>query len=583
MKLPKLNVLPTTRELTEVFGGYNHNLRIGDGEFYEMTNLSSDNYPVLSPRPRRGIYASPSRPLGITAKDFLCYVDGSDFVIGDERIHMGLDGQTQKSLVSMGSYVIIMPDKKYINTARDSGADTFEYGDIEASFTSAGEVSFELCDIDGGEYSNTAVGSTKPSNPSNMALWIDTSSVPHTLKQYSSASGVWVDIAVTYVKVSAEGIDEGFSVGDGVTVSGIEPEELSSLNGSQIIIAKGDGYIVLTGILSSLTAQTTPITVSRRMPNMDYVIESDNRLWGCRYGVAVNGDTVNEIYASSLGDFKNWNCFNGISTDSYVASVGTDGPFTGAVTHLGYPIFFKESFMHKIYGSNPSSYHIQTTACRGVQRGCGKSLAIVNEALYYKARSGVCVYDGSLPSEISYALGDVSYRDAVGGALGNKYYVSMAASDGEYHIFVYDTVKRMWHREDTTQVTAFCAYDGDLYFIDYADNKIKTVRGTGVAETETVRWEAVTGSIGIDRPDKKYISRIDIRMSLSVGARVFFYASYDDGESWEHLFTMTGTSLRSFAVPARPKRCDHMRLRAEGYGEAKIYSICKTVEEGSDA
>ena len=74
---------------------------------------------------------------------------------------------------------------------------------------------------------------------------------------------------------------------------------------------------------------------------MDFVIESGNRLWGCRYGKALNGETVNEIYASKLGDFRNWYCFAGISTDSYTASVGTDGAFTGAVTYMGRPIFFK--------------------------------------------------------------------------------------------------------------------------------------------------------------------------------------------------------------------------------------------------
>ena len=56
MKYPKLKEIPTSRELVDVFKGYNHNLRIGDGEFYDMTNLSSDNYPVLSPRKQRGIY-----------------------------------------------------------------------------------------------------------------------------------------------------------------------------------------------------------------------------------------------------------------------------------------------------------------------------------------------------------------------------------------------------------------------------------------------------------------------------------------------------------------------------------------------
>jgi hypothetical protein len=71
-------------------------------------------------------------------------------------------------------------------------------------------------------------------------------------------------------------------------------------------------------------------------------------------------------------------------------------------------------------------------------------------------------------------------------------------------------------------------------------------------------------------------------MSLQVGSRVTFYAEYDSSGEWEHLFTMDGITLRTFAVPIRPQRCDHMRIKIIGCGDAKIYSICKSVEQGSD-
>lgn len=581
MKYPKLNELNASREMIDVFRGYNHNLRIGDGEFYEMTNLSSADYPVLSPRQHRGVYAGPAQvrtanhPQGMIAKDELCYVDGADFVVGDQRIEMGLTVDTEpKSLVSMGAYVIIMPDKKYVNTAN-----TEDYGDIEASVTTTSTVNFSLCKIDGAGYEGTVAQATAPSNPTNMALWIDTSSVPHTLKQYSESLSQWVSIATTYIKISATGIGAPFAEYDGVTLSGITDPALSDLNNTMVIWARGDDYIVVTGILSKVTTQSTAVKVERRMPNMDFIIESDNRLWGCRYGKALNGEAVNEIYSSKLGDFRNWNCFMGISTDSYVASVGTDGPFTGAITHSGYPLFFKEGHMHKVYGNIPP-YTIQSTACRGVQKGCSRSLAIVNEVLYYKSRTAVCAYDGSLPAEISYAFGEERYSDAAAGALGNKYYISMMDSASVWHFFVYDTAKGMWHREDNTQATCFCTYRGDLYYVDHADNNIRTVRGTGVLDTSTIRWSATTGTIGTDSPDKKYISRIDVRLKLNVGSTVSLYVEYDSGGVWEHLFTMTGTELRSFAVPVRAKRCDHMRLRIDGTGDANVYSICKTVEKG---
>lgn len=575
MRYPTLAEIPTTREMIDSFGGYNHNLRIGAGEFYDMQNLTSAHYPVLSTRQRRGIYASPTAPQGLIAKDALCYVDGGDFVMGDYRIAMKLSrDDAPKTLISMGAYVIILPDKKYINTA-----DITDYGSIEAVVTTTSDVTFELCRLDGTGYSNAVAQATEPSDPQNMDLWIDTSSVPNALKQYSATNAMWVSIATTYIKITATGLGKPFSVGDGVTISGVSAA--ADLNSTMIVWDKGDDYIVVTGIIDRVTTQEAPITVARRMPNMDFVIESRNRLWGCRYGTDVNGNMVNEIYASKLGDFKNWNSFAGISTDSYAVTVGTDGQFTGAITHLGYPLFFKEGCMHKVYGDS-LPFGVQDTACRGVQKGCGGSLAIVNEVLYYKSRMAVCAYDGSLPVEISAALGEVSYSDAVAGAVGNKYYISMKDTGDVYHLFVYDTAKGMWHREDNTKAAAFCACRGDLYYIDRADNKIKTVLGTGTADNTPVRWMAETGIIGTDSPDKKYISRLDVRMSISLGTTVDFYIQYDSSEQWDMLFSVDGHSLRSFTIPIRPQRCDHFKIRMEGNGHAKIYSICKNIEQGSE-
>ena len=584
MKYPILSELQTSRKMIDVFRGYNHNLRIGDGEFYDMTNLTSADYPVLSPRQPRGVYAEPSTPQGMIAKDALCYVDGSDFIINGYRISMELTVDKDdngkiipKNLISMGAYVIIMPDKKYINTA-----DYSDYGRIEASVTIGGSVVFSLCKIDGTEYEDMAIQATAPTSPENMDLWLDTSTVPNALKQYSAESAMWVSIATTYIKIAAKNLGLPFSEGDGVTISGIEDESIADLNNTMIVQSKGDDYIVVIGLIDKVITQDGGVTITRVMPHMDFIIESENRLWGCRYGTDRNGNMVNEIYACKLGDFKNWNCFMGISTDSYAVTVGTDGQFTGAIAHLGYPLFFKENCVHKVYGNFPANYQIHTTTCRGVQKGCSRSLAIVNETLYYKARSAVCAYDGSLPVEISSALGDVAYSNAVAGHLGNKYYISMLDDSGQHDLFVYDTLKGMWHREDNTKVLQFCNCRGDLYYIDGSDLQIKTVLGTGTLDTSPIKWEAITGIIGTDSPDKKYISRLDVRMYIPVGSRVMFFIEYDSDGHWQYLFTMTGMKLKSFPVPIRPLRCDHLRLKIVGEGEAKVYSICQTTEQGSD-
>lgn len=582
MEYPTLYVKEKSRQMSDAFLGYNHNLRIGDSEFYDMKNMTSDYYPVLTPRGRRGVYKDGVNASGLIAKDKLCYVDGSAFVMGDERIEMGLTDGT-KDLISMGAYVIIMPDKKYINTIKKGNE--YEHGDIDATFTTTANVSFALCTLTGDVYENVTVSAKAPSNPANEQLWIDTSTTPHTLKKYSTTNAMWVSIATTYIKVSSKGIGKEFKQYDGVKISGITVEALTELNGSHALWGCGDDYLIITGILDEVTTQTVAqgvITIARKMPIMDFIVESNNRLWGCRYGTNHDGDVVNEIYACKQGDFKNWNCFMNLATDSYAVSCGSDGQFTGAITHLGYPLFFKENCVHKVYGDYPANFRLQNTACRGVQRGSHRSLAIVNETLFYKSGTGVCAYDGSLPVEMSTALGEIRYSDAIAGAHGNKYYIDMKTADGTYHLFIFDTAKGMWHKEDNLHVDCFCSFMNEMYAIDHDTKHIITMLGSGTKDSKKVPWMVETGLVGMSMPDMKYISRLLVRMSLEVGAKVEVSIQYDSVGNWEQVCQMTVTSLRSFAVPIRPRRCDHFRIRIEGEGHGKIYSITKTIEQGSD-
>ena len=595
---PKLRALESSRQMVDEFKGYNHNLRIGEGEFFDMKNMTSDHYPVLSPRGKRWFYSLngddyPDKPTGMIAKDSLCFVQGRDFYINRAPVDMGLNDEP-KQLVSMGAYVIIMPDKKYINTKDGS------FGNIEATWE-ATSAEYAMCKIDGTAYRDETkedgkieIKPTAPENPVNMQLWIDNSTTPHVLKQYSESSAVWMQIATTYVRISAPGIAKNFSQYDAVKITGL-PTQLADFDGGVSVLwdayhdpgdkdlSRAEGtndYIVIIGILDEATTHKSSLKVERTMPEMDFVIEANNRLWGCRYGQAKNGEVVNEIYCSKLGDFKNWNCFMGISTDSWVASCGTDGQFTGAITHMGYPLFFKENYVHKVYGNYPANFQIQTTACNGVQKGCDKSLAIVNTTLFYKARDGVYAYDGSLPSSVSYALGNTAYDEAVGGAHGNKYYISMKDNLGAYSLFVFDTAKGMWHREDDLQVSQFCSCRGDMYAI--CGNDIITMTDTENLNKDPVEWMVETGEIGISSPDMKYISRITLRMSMDIGTEVRIYVQYDFNQVWEQVCSLTGDSLRSFSLPIRPQRCDYMKLRIEGIGAAKIYSITKTIEQGSE-
>ena len=84
--------------------------------------------------------------------------------------------------------------------------------------------------------------------------------------------------------------------------------------------------------------ETGELSVSRTVPDLLFVCENENRLWGC------DKTTIN---ASKLGDIFNWNVYDGLATDSYSVDTGSAGSFTACISYLGYPIFFKEDHIYK--------------------------------------------------------------------------------------------------------------------------------------------------------------------------------------------------------------------------------------------
>lgn len=590
MIYPSLNEQSRSRIVTETFRGYDHRLKILPGQWYDEENITAAHYPLFSQRAKRGRVLTMDNPLGLLAKDALMYIDGSSVYYNGLRVE-GVNLSTAedmlpKQLVSMGAYAVIFPDKVYINTA-----DLSDVGSLDARFAalSTDNVSLQLCRADGAEYEAPA-SAEAPANPANGDMWIDTSGDTHVLRQYSEYMSSWSEVPTVYVRVGCKGVGVNFSAGDGVRVSGLVSADaavnaqLKTLmgDGYQIVQARGDDYLVLTGILDGAHSQTGGLVITRDCPDMDYVTESDNRIWGCRYGL-VDGETVNEIYACKLGDPKNWRAYAGLSTDSYAVSVGSDGKFTGAATHLGYPLFFKENCIHKIYGSLPESYQVNTTMCRGVQDGAWRSLAIVNEVLYYQSRTDICAYDGSLPAGVSDELGGVKYTLGAAGSDGAVYYISMRAADGGWHMFTYDTGKAMWHREDGVHALCFANVRGDLMYIDADTRSLMSASGRSGEPEGEVSWRAESGIMGYEYPYSQYLSRFNIRARLGEGAKMTMSLEYDSEDGWVEMGTYSGTAaVRTVNIPVIPRRCDHLRLKLSGVGDVKIYSISRILEGGSD-
>ena len=501
------------------------------------------------------------------------------------------DGRETEQLISYGAYILIFPMGAYVNTN-----DITDFGYLGAKKWSHTTVTYSTCNLEGSLYS-FVLAEKAPGEPEDGQYWMKKTTDGDALYQWSETMAMWTAVSTTYIRIKVTGDTDCFSVFEEQDAIHIYNSDVEVLNGANTIVAKGiieeDGvksaYIVVTGILRETVEQQTGVRFQRRIPEMSHVCVSNNRVWGCYYGMTEDG-MVNEIYACKLGDPKNWYSYQGTSQDSYALSLGDDGEFTGAYTYQGYPLFFKENNIYKIYGTYPAAYQLTTYDCRGVQKGSSKSIAIVDEYLVYKSINDICVFDGNYPVSLSDKLGKRRFTDCAAGAYMSKYYISMKDESGVDAIYVYDFKTNLWVRDEEIQIEEFVSTkSGELYgrtktgIISFGNNN----DNLGLQETvgeETIEWMAETGNYGFDSPDRKFVTNIKVRAAVHFGARMKLEVYYDDSNKWHEYWLDKGGmnsdgKIRSFEIPILPVSCDTMRMRLSGIGKVEIFSIAKKVED----
>ena len=598
MYYPQIQDNGNSRQLIDSFLGYNHNYRVGLGEFYDMNNLSSDFFPVLSPRKIRPVVAEVSEDdyiRGIVFTDNnLTYLEGTNLHYGTQEIDLSdyLDepnGEDYQKLLRFGAYILIWPALVYVNLY-----DQTDVGHIDAKYTTevGTTITYTICDSTGAEFDNITASETAPENPSDGDYWLCTATGMQGLNIYRGSLSSWEPVATSYIRIDIPGatLTSLFKEGDTVNMNSF----LMDINNGSQIKAMTDTSIVVIGLIPNAVQYTETTTeawkfyVERKIPHLDQICCDKNRVWGCHYGY-VNGEMVNEIYASKLGDFKNWYTYQGLSTDSYAASVGIPGQWTGCISYQGHPTFFKENAIFKVYGSYPSEYQVTQDDCRGVQFGSSRSLAIVDEYLVYKSASDICAYDGSSPVSISDQLGrEELYYDAVAGGCLNKYRVVMENAKGKKFYFVYDFRYGIWEKESADSFKEFTATENGqvyaatgkkIYGLGSHDN---IVFSQDLVSEEWVEWDATTGEMGFEYPDYKYVSRITLRAFVPFRSELKISISYDD-RPFEDLGVLRGADdIGSQSIAFNPFRCDHFRIRLSGHGDCRVYSLAFTLDTGSE-
>lgn len=321
--------------------------------------------------------------------------------------------------------------------------------------------------------------------------------------------------------------------------------------------------------------------------NLDFIVSEGNRLFAC-------SSENHEIYASKLGDAGIWKQFQGISTDSYAATVGSPGDFTGATVFNNVPMFFKENCIHKVNGNTPSSFNISYDYYDGIKQGCDKSIVRVGNYLIFYSKEGFVYYTGSQPEKIDAELGDLIFKNVIAGAKERHYITQVTEiGTGNSYILDFDTDLGTWHKSNTNiNSEYFIEASNDLYIAPTYVNDVLYLLGYGrhLNETNNITEEgdldfyAESGIIGKESMQHKYISKLLFKMHLSFGAAIQIYLKYDYEEDWNMVYSNSNTDDKPevLKVPIIPRRHEHLRYKIEGTGDVIVYGIEYDVSEGSE-
>lgn len=586
-----VNMLKPAEERIIEFKGLNRRTTVEEGEMSDMLNLSSDNYPVLTQRKPRGQMELPEgviRPLQLMPRfDKIAMTalteDGIRFYYDGELVPEVTDLGDSTLMVAINNRVCFFPEKKCIDITR-LGVQSGTYRSLAASVSIAVDTEISINNTDA-RITLFAGHDLRPDDAINI------NGVIGYTPQGGSATTMPVSISAAIEDV---------------------------VNTNTIVLPR-ETFIEMTGEGATAVTLKAQSTIVRPVPDLDHVIEWNNRLWGCN-------SNDNTIYACKLGDPFNWNYYQGTSMDSYYAEQGTDGVWTGKAVYSNHLIFFKENSMCRIYGTAPSNYQITNSDVFGVEAGSRQSVVTINDTVFYKSKIGIMAYSGGIPYCISDGI-NTEFINVTAGTEKRKYYASIQTPNG-YELIVFDTEKGLWHKEDDTRFRS-CATIGDmLYYVEYEDDLLvcsehlpcskwllcgngDTVGTVGIVNPlepsespDGIRWRAVFGPFDEYLEEHKIYSKLALRiknqyedesyiytdtgdvlqtdtgLELCIDKPVSVYISIDEGD-WELVETYSPPRTKGDFIPIIPRRCDRYSVKIEGEGRCEIKTLTRRVRRGS--
>lgn len=507
MRLPKLpyTIRQKQSEIVNI-RGINFSDNFKDGHLADSDNISARRYPYFSARHSRQPLTEYAQVTAMGAWNNLVVVQNGRLLY--DGVDVGAVTAGEKQFAVVNTKIVIWPDKVYY-------------------------------DIDSKKI------------------------IPLAAKQ----SGTGATFATNKITVTWDvDLTKHFKAGDGITISGCEKE---TGNNKDIVIKKV-AKKVLTFEDDTLkeATETAAITFERKVPDLDYICESENRLWGCS-----NKDKC--IFASALGDPTNFYVYNGLSTDSYTLAIGSEGDFTGCCKLSSSVLFWKTNALHKILGSFPAEYALYSYTIEGVKAGCHKSMRVLNDTLLYMGEHGIYSYNGGSTRFISDIFGEHRFSDAVAGDDGNTYYLS-AKEGAEWYLFTYNLTSGIWLLEDNTRVVDFARKGKDIYLLTGA-GKIY-IEDSGKTDTD-MEWSMLFKPFYETVDGKKRYSYLLLRVDVPAGSWMKVEVRHDNSV-WIEAAKVTGNSAGVAVLPVKVNRCDKFELRLSGKGDFTLLNITRQYSLG---
>lgn len=233
---------------------------------------------------------------------------------------------------------------------------------------------------------------------------------------------------MAYIRLSGQGIAGEFSQWDSVTVSsdGADGFAAEYILGDRTVRAVDTDAdcIYIRGFVPAVKKvfSSGAVTVTRPVPDMDFICAHENRLYGCRFKKLENGAerSINEIYASKLGEADNFSLSDS-DTGAFAMSVGENGSFTGAVSYNSKVYFFKEACVIAL----DRYFSSEVIRVDGVSARGGDTIALLDGNLIYAGVNGIYLFNGSRTKKISDELGVFNYYPTVGRSYDGKYYLNV--------------------------------------------------------------------------------------------------------------------------------------------------------------